>query len=125
MFRKGFLAAAALAALLAPSSAHALTFTVNSTVDADAEGSTGNGECRTDTIGQCTLRAAIKEAYGTSGPDEVVLGPQEYLLTEDALLLIDEDSVQGMTIRGAGARATTMPGRSTPPASSTTRGPAW
>ena len=110
MFRKGFLAAAALAALLAPSSAHALTFTSTARSMPMPKARRGTGSVGPTPLASARCARRSRRLLRDQQADEVVLGPQEYLLTEDALLLIDEDSVQGMTIRGAGARATTSPG---------------
>jgi CSLREA domain-containing protein len=61
----------ASAALAAPGH----TFVVNSTGDAGAAGSTADGVCDTGaTVGgqpECTLRAAIEEANGTTGADAI------------------------------------------------------
>jgi hypothetical protein len=65
------LVAASIGVLLAARPAHAAEFIVNSTDDDPAGGQTDNGVCRTDTAGECTLRAAIEEANDTPGADTI------------------------------------------------------
>src|SRR5689334_16955561 len=69
------LAAVAIAAALGASAAHAaaVTFIVNSTVDA-ADAAPGNGACAT-AASTCTLRAAITEAAFQTANDVLVLVP--------------------------------------------------
>src|SRR5215210_2471894 len=75
--------AVSLGMLASTKPAHAKTFTVNSTRDDPAVGSTANGVCDTGftfteepLTGQkeCTLRAAIQEANATTGADTIAFG---------------------------------------------------
>jgi CSLREA domain-containing protein len=69
------LSAVASLASSGPASAADNTFLVNSTGDAPAAGSTSDGVCDTggtvDGQPECTLRAAIEEANGTTGSDAI------------------------------------------------------
>ncbi|MEA2170866.1 MAG: hypothetical protein QOF76_4166 [Solirubrobacteraceae bacterium] len=112
------LLAATVAALVGAGSASALTFTVNDTADA-VDVQPGDGYCVT-AGGTCTLRAAVMEADTANG--SVVLVPKgRYVLTSkpffEAGSITDMDAGNGdldmtvnMTVRGAGARRTTIDG---------------
>ncbi len=94
-------------------SAHAATFTVNSTADA-VDAAPGNGACAT-AGGVCTLRAAIQEANALAGADTITLPAGTYTLTiagagEDASATGDLDITGGLTINGAGAGTTIVDG---------------
>ena len=70
---KAFVAAlfAVCCLLVVPGVSSAATYIVNSTGDAPDNGAP-NGVCETSTPGECTLRAAITEANGSTGvPDEI------------------------------------------------------
>lgn len=58
----------------------AVTFTVNSTVDA-TDLVPGDGSCETTQIGECTLRAAIQETNALDGIDAIDLPSGTYVLT--------------------------------------------
>src|SRR5262245_49487475 len=66
---------------VAPPAAHSMvaTLTVDSTVDS-VDASPGNGICA-DSLGRCTLRAAVMEANALGGPDTIVLPAGTYTLT--------------------------------------------
>jgi len=59
--------------------AGAVTFNVNSTVDA-VDDNPGDGFCD-DGSGNCTLRAAVMETNALAGADEIVLKSKTYVLT--------------------------------------------
>ena len=80
---------------LAPASAHAATFTVNSTGD-QTDVTPGNGVCAT-AGGQCTLRAAIVEANNLMGADTINVPAGTY--TTGSVLAVSTN----VTINGAGA----------------------
>lgn len=128
------LAAAALAiavfGLGAP--ARAATFIVNDTTDA-VDAAPGDGVCLT-AAGQCTLRAAIRQANALAGPDTIVVPAGTVVLTlvgtgEDAAVTGDLDIMATWSSRvpaparpswtGAGSTvsSTSWPGRSRSPAS--------
>src|SRR3954447_2000158 len=92
-----------VACLLLAASAAAKVFIVTSAADADAAGAVNDGICTTASDG-CTLRAAIREANGTSGPDEVALPARNYVLTIPTELGVSST----VTIDGEGARTTTI-----------------
>ena len=85
---------------LAPASAHAATFTVNSTGD-QTDVTPGNGVCAT-AGGQCTLRAAIVEANNLMGADTINVPAGTY--TTGSVLAVSTN----VTINGAGARDVTV-----------------
>jgi CSLREA domain-containing protein len=100
---KALLPAALLLWLAAP--AQAATFNVNSLVDG-ADASIGDGVCETSGgSGNCTLRAAVQESAPTPAADDIVLGPGVHSVST-FVSAINND----VTIRGAGARATTIAG---------------
>lgn len=99
--------------------AQAADFVVDSTADA-ADVRPGDRLCRTATA-TCTLRAAFQEANATTGADAVVVGPGHYGLTSvpspEAGFPLESDAGNGdlditdtLTVRGAGARQTTVDG---------------
>ena len=95
------------------SSAHATTFTVNSTTDA-VDAAPGDGICAT-VGGDCTLRAAIEETNALAGADDIVLPAGIYTLTipgplEDAGHTGDLDISGDLTINGAGQSITIIDG---------------
>jgi hypothetical protein len=80
----------------------------------------GDHHCRTAAL-TCTLRAAIQEADATSGADSVIVPPGRYRLTsvptpepgaagERDAGNGDLDITDNLTVRGAGARQTTIDG---------------
>lgn len=92
--------------VLAPVITHAMSFTVNSTVDA-VDLRPGDGLCAT-AAGTCTLRAALQEANSLAGSDTIVLRAGVYSLTligsrEDAAATGDLDITSNVTISGNGA----------------------
>ena len=110
--------ALALAAAFAPG-AHAATFVVNDTADAP-DAKPGDAYCIT-AAATCTLRAAIQEADASSGADTVILPAGQFNLTipptTEAGSVADSDASNGdlditdtLTVRGAGARQTTING---------------
>jgi CSLREA domain-containing protein len=81
-------------------------FVVNSTADM-ADANPGDGLCKTDISGDCTLRAAIQEANALEGADTVSIPGGMYTLTmegagEDAAASGDLDITDALTITGAG-----------------------
>src|SRR5687768_12251788 len=68
-----------LAVALAPATAQAATFPVNTTFDG-TDATPGDAVCATAT-GTCSLRAAIQEANATGGGDTVALPAGTYTLT--------------------------------------------
>jgi len=86
-------------ALLAPAAGRAATFTVNSTADA-----TVAGGCTTDPA--CSLRDALAAASGSADPEDLVVVPAgNYSISLGELGVSGEGTV---TVRGAGARRTTI-----------------
>ncbi|TDT44235.1 CSLREA domain-containing protein [Halospina denitrificans] len=86
-------------------------FHAESTADTD-DASPGDESCA-DAEGRCTLRAAIDEANALTGLDEVLLGAEDYVLTqtstyEDGNLDGDLDVSDSVIIRGQGARSTVV-----------------
>src|SRR3954453_20839222 len=94
------LAAAALS-LLFTAPAGAKLFTVTTDVDAPAAGAINDGICATASNG-CTLRAAIQEANGTTGADEIALPARDYVLTTASELTVSST----VTINGESPRST-------------------
>jgi hypothetical protein len=88
-----------LLVLAAP--AQGATFSVNSLADG-FDDVVGDGICATAGA-VCTVRAAVEEADAVSTPDEIVLGPGVHSLTSSVSV-----STNDVTIRGAGAGATTI-----------------
>ena len=99
--------------------AHAASFAVDSTADA-VDVRPGDRLCRT-AAATCTLRAALQEANATDGADTVVVPPGRYGLASvpfpEAGFPFERDAGNGdlditdaLTIRGAGARETTVDG---------------
>ena len=91
----------------------ALTFTVNSTDDAE-DSIPGNGSCD-DGQGRCTLRAAIMEANAWPGADLIILPSNTYLLSitgrgEEAAVSGDLDITESLTITGGGQETTLIDG---------------
>jgi CSLREA domain-containing protein len=95
----------ALALLLLAGPVGALTFTVDTTVDApDAD--LGNPVCAI-AGGGCSLRAAIQQANATAGADVVTVPAGTYVLGivgtgEDAAATGDLDIIDEATVTGAG-----------------------
>jgi len=92
-----------------PGEALAADFGVNATLDAD-DAAPGNGLCATITAGQCTLRAAIREANALGGgPHNITLPPAVYTLTrtgtDDTAVNGDLDITATITINGIFAPA--------------------
>ena len=92
-----------------PINAEAVTFTVNSTVDA-VDAVPGDESCAT-VGGECSLRAAIQEANALVGPDSIKLKAGLYMLTiegrsENECLTGDLDITQDLTIIGKGMNST-------------------
>ena len=91
--------------LLAPASAWAATFTVDSTTDA-VDASPGNGACAT--VGAvCTLRAAVEETNAFAGADTIDVPANTYNLTLGSGLLVTEQ----LTINGASQATTIVDGQ--------------
>ncbi len=111
--RGRWIAGVMMAAGLWSATAHALTFTVNSTTD-EVDASPGNAICATAS-GACTLRAAIQEANVVLGDDTITLPAGTFQLTltgdgDNASVTGDLDVQQGVDIGGAGADATVIDG---------------
>lgn len=87
-----------------------VTFTVNSTADV-SDAKTGDGKCET-AIGNnvCTLRAAVREANSSDGPNTVILPAGTYVLSLPGPTYGDLDISQGqdLTIIGAGATSSVI-----------------
>src|SRR5438132_609352 len=88
-------------------------FAVNTTVDS-VDASPGDGICA-DSLGRCSLRAAIMEANAHAGPDSITLPAGTYLLTipgvgENAGATGDLNIAGDLTITGAGAPSTIVDG---------------
>jgi len=119
---KGIFITTVLGLLVAtPQLANAATFTVNSTVDS-VDASPGNGTCA-DSLGRCTLRAAIMESNASAaGPNIINVPAGTYTLTlgpADDEFNFDgaEDSfgdldifINDLSIIGAGSGSTTING---------------
>src|SRR3954447_23146564 len=99
--------------------ARAAEFVVDSTADAP-DAKTADRHCRTASA-TCTLRAAIQEADATDGADTVIVPPGRYRLSSvpapEAGAAGETDAGNGdlditddLTVRGAGARETTIDG---------------
>jgi CSLREA domain-containing protein len=99
---------------LSLNTAEAVTFTVNTTVDA-VDANIGNGTCVT-AGGLCSLRAAIQEANALAGDDVIVLpaSATAYKLTifgtDDVAAKGDLDITSNLTITGGGASTTAIDG---------------
>jgi CSLREA domain-containing protein len=113
---RGHLAGARLAALLlgllAPASALAADFTVDTTADL-SDVTPGDGYCDTNSGGtaHCSLRAALMEANGQGGgPHNITLPAGTYTLTrtgdDDMAAVGDLDVAGGIRIVGAGPSTT-------------------
>ena len=92
---------------------YAITFNVNSFNDTH-DVNPGDGICQ-DATGNCSLRAAVQEANASMGPDQIILGAGNYLLTiagsnEDACLSGDLDINSDISIIGANAWTTLIDG---------------
>jgi CSLREA domain-containing protein len=101
--------ALALGGAVAPTTALAATFTVDSTDDG-SDATPGDGACATE-ANACTLRAAIQEANMLPGPDAITLPAGTYLIAregmdEDKCLSGDLDITSSISINGAGAATT-------------------
>src|SRR5262245_23965695 len=105
---------------LAPASAHAVVFNVNSTADLP-DANTGDSACATQPPVVCTLRAAVQQASELDGADTINLPAGDYQLTGAAdedngatgdldFRLPDTGQPQAFTIAGAGARTTRIIG---------------
>jgi len=86
-------------------SAPGSTYTATSVLDS-VDAAPGDGECA-DSIGTCTLRAAVMETNASAGPDTIVLLADTYALTiagvgEDDAATGDLDLKGDLTITGAG-----------------------
>jgi uncharacterized repeat protein (TIGR01451 family)/CSLREA domain-containing protein len=84
--------------------AAAAPFVVNSVGDEDAQGATNNGVCNS-TAGTCTLRAAIREANGTSGADVITFniagaGVHSIVLTSALPTIAETVTIDGTTQPG-------------------------
>jgi CSLREA domain-containing protein len=93
--------------------AHADTYTVNSTAD-EVDATPGNGVCAS-AGGACTLRAAVQEANAHAGADVISLPAGVYLLSllgpgEDAAATGDLDVTQALEVNGASADTTIIDG---------------
>ncbi|HET7454811.1 MAG TPA: choice-of-anchor Q domain-containing protein [Solirubrobacterales bacterium] len=89
-------------ALLAPVSAGAATFEVNTPAD-----TTVAGGCTTDPT--CSLRDALAAASASADPEDVVSVPAGNYGLENGQL--ETGGAESLTIRGAGARSTVIDGR--------------
>jgi hypothetical protein len=92
---------------------HAASFLVNSTSDS-VDVLPGDGVCA-DSIGACTLRAAVMETNALPGPDVIDLPAGTYTLTipganEDGGATGDLDITDNLTLTGAGATNTIIDG---------------
>jgi Right handed beta helix region len=94
----------ALLLLLVAAPAQAATFHPVPGADG-SDANVGDGTCATS-MNVCTLRAAVEESASTAAADDIVLGPGAHSLSNSGLSISNHD----VTIRGAGARATTIQG---------------
>lgn len=99
----------AVALLLAPAAAHALTFAVTGTAD-EEDLTPGNAICASAT-GTCTLRAALQEANELVGIDVITVPAGTYVLSlegegENEGLTGDLDVRDDVDIQGAGRDTT-------------------
>jgi hypothetical protein len=102
--------------LVAPGAAEAATFSVNDNGDQAAAGSLNDATCTTDANpglpNTCTLRAAIQEANGTAGTDEI-----QFTLATPAIITLAGTQlpvISGtLTITGPGAANLTVAGNLT------------
>ncbi|MCB0222043.1 MAG: right-handed parallel beta-helix repeat-containing protein [Chrysiogenetes bacterium] len=102
--RKGGMLLVLLAVLAIPSSALAATFTVSDTGDGVDE-DTGDDICEvTDSMGDCTLRAAIEQANATAGADTITFSVTGTITLGSGLPEISES----LTITGPGAASLTL-----------------
>src|SRR5262252_7325288 len=102
-----------LAMLIAPRSAPAATFTVDTTDDA-VDVAPGDGQCQTAND-HCSLRAAIQEANALLGADVIRLPAGTYLISragsgEDQAATGDLDITSSVSITGDGAATTIVDG---------------
>jgi hypothetical protein len=108
--------------LLTTATAHANTFTVNTTADLPDDGF-GATTCHTS-AGTCSLRAAIMKANQINGTNVIQIPAGTYLLTIPPSGFDEDDTGdlnlpsptgadQGTTIRGAGAGSTIIDGNQT------------
>ena len=89
--------------------AQAVTFTVNSTVDA-VDVNPGDGVCAT-AEGTCTLRAAIQEANALAGADTIILPAGTYPLSSAVTgLTFQLEITDDLTLTGAGPTMTVIEG---------------
>src|SRR3954470_9986814 len=96
-------AAACVLWLLLAAPAGAKLFTVATDVDSPAAGAVNDGECQSMAQGSpCTLRAALQEANGTSGDDEIALPARNYVLAVASALPVSSN----VTINGEGTAST-------------------
>src|SRR3954468_10929178 len=103
MARPGALAlATSLIGLLLAAPAGATVFTVDTAADGAATGSTTDAVCAA-AGGGCTLRAAIQEANGSMGADDIKLPARNYALTLPTQLSV----TNSVTIAGEGSPSTT------------------
>jgi hypothetical protein len=107
---------AVIVALAAPGAAEAATFSVDGSGDQAAAGSVNDGTCTTDanpaSPNTCTLRAAIQEANGAAGSDEIqfsLAAPAVITLAGTQLPVISGT----LTITGPGAANLTVAGNLT------------
>src|SRR5580765_5828894 len=103
-----------------PSSAAAATFNVNSTVDS-VDAAPGDGTCA-DSLGRCTLRAAIMESNASTSANTIKLPAGIYTLTigpfDDDFNFLGAQDASGdldilnnnLTILGAGSATTIIDG---------------
>lgn len=94
-----------------PFNSEAETFVVNNTADT-VDAAPGDAAC-VDSLGKCTLRAAIQEANALPGFDTITLPAGVYILTipgteEDSAATGDLDIIQDLTINGEGAGVTVV-----------------
>ncbi|MBS1797785.1 MAG: carboxypeptidase regulatory-like domain-containing protein [Acidobacteria bacterium] len=92
---------------------NAATFTVNTTSDTQ-DATAGNGICA-DSLGNCSLRAAITEANALAGADTITLPAGTYTITltgsgENVNASGDFDLTSEITINGAGSGSTIVQG---------------
>lgn len=104
--RGSVIAVAAIAALAGPAGASAATFPVDSNGDQAAGAPTSDGICTTDgnpaAPNTCTLRAAIQEANGTGGGDQI-----QFTLPTPATITLGGTQLPAIT---AGGGALTITG---------------
>ncbi len=105
IFRRSMLGVPALGiAMMFPTAASALTFTVNSTA-AGPDANTADAVCQTANPGECTLRAAVEQADAPSAPGHDLINfantVSGTINMTTTLTITDPVTIDGSTAQGA------------------------